>query len=429
MIKILKVNSFKEFEAMNVTARSEGIVYEKMDYVRGIVNEVKKRGDEALIEYTKKFDGVDADKVGIKVSKEEIDEAFLRVEPEYIKAIENAIANLEKYHNEQIPKDYIVNMDNGIELGRKWVAIDTVGLYVPGGRAPYVTACYMLGTPARVAGCKRRIACVPPDKTTGKINPYVLVSAALSGITAVYKVGGAQAIAAMAYGTETIPKVGKIFGPGNVYVTAAKLLVYGNVDIDAPAGPSEALIIADGSANYKYVASDILSQAEHDTDSAAILLTISESYAKEVYQEVLQQMETLPRKDIINASFTKFGSIVVCPSIDICIEIANYYAPEHIQIITKDSKGDAEKIVNSGSVCIGEYSPIAAGDYLSGVNNVIPTGGGTKMFSPVHVEGFMKCYQTQYITKDGLSNMSENLRIISGVEGFDAHYNSVKVRL
>lgn len=429
MIRLIKVKDFKDFEALNISARSEGIVYEKMDYVRQIVNDVKCRGDEALIDYTRKFDGVELVKADLMVAQSEIDEAFFKVEEDYIKAIENAITNLERYHKEQIPKDYVVEMGDGIELGRKWSPIESVGLYVPGGRAPYVTACYMLGTPARVAGCKQRVVCVPPDKTTGKVNPYVLVSASLSGITSIYKVGGAQAIAAMAYGTQTIPKAGKIFGPGNVYVTAAKLLVYGNVDIDAPAGPSEALIIADNSADYRYVASDILSQAEHDTDSAAILLTDSMEYAEEVSREVTRQMENLPRKDIINASFGKFGAIVVCPSIDICIDIANYYAPEHIQIITRNSKGDAEKIINSGSICIGPYSPIAAGDYLSGVNNVIPTGGGTKMFSPVHVEGYMKCSQTQYITKEGLQNMSKNLRVISGVEGFDAHYNSVAVRL
>lgn len=429
MLKIIKVNSFKEFKALNVSARSEGVVYEKMNYVRQIVNDVRSRGDEALVEYTKKFDGIEIDKDSIKVSQNEIEDAFSKVEPEYINAVKSAIRNLEKYHTQQYPKDYTLEMENGIELGRKWSPIEVVGLYVPGGRAPYVTACYMLGVPAKVAGCRERIVCVPPDKVTGKVNPYVLVSADLAGITAVYKVGGAQAIAAMAFGTDTIPKVSKIFGPGNVYVTAAKLLVYGNVDIDAPAGPSEALIIADESADCRYIASDILSQAEHDTNSAAILLTTSEDYGNKVHKEVFEQLKNLSRKDVINASFSQFGAIVICPSIDMCIEIANYYGPEHIQVITKNSKEDASRIVNSGSVCIGEFSPIAAGDYMSGVNNVIPTGGGTKMFSPVHLEAYMKCYQTQYITKEGLAGMSENIRIISEIEGFTAHYNSIQVRL
>jgi histidinol dehydrogenase len=428
MIKILQIENFNDYLGTNINKRSEDVVFEKMDYVKTIVQDVKLNGDSALIKYTREFDGVELEAREIKVSDDEIERAFSKVELEFVNAVRVAISNLSKYHINQYPKDFSIEIDEGVELGKKWRAIDTVGLYVPGGRAPYVTACYMLGVPAKIAGCNKRIVCVPPDKKTGQVNPYVLVSAKLSGITDIYKVGGAQAIAAMAYGTSTIPKVGKIFGPGNVFVTAAKLMVYGTVDIDAPAGPSEAMIIADDTANYKYVAADILSQAEHDVNSAAIMLTTSFEYALKVKNELLSQVEALPKKEIVKEALLKYGAILVCPNIDLCLEIANDYAPEHIQVITKNSYKDADKVIHAGSVCIGEYTPIAVGDYYSGVNNVIPTGGASKMFSPVHVEAFMKNYQTQYLSKKGLEKMRNDIEIISKVEGFEAHFRSVDIR-
>lgn len=428
MVNVYEVDSEQAFLGLSLSERSSGIINEKLDYIKDIVNNVKEKGNSAVFEYTKKFDGIDITEANIKVTQEEIDEAFEIVGQEYISAVKHAIRNLSDYHKRQLPEDYEYINEDGIRLGRKWHPIENVGLYVPGGRAPYVTACYMLGIPAKIAGCKNRIVCVPPDKTTGKVNPFVLVSAVLSDITSIYKIGGAQAIAAMAYGTETVPKVGKIFGPGNVYVTGAKMLVYGTVALDSPAGPSESLIITDGSANVEYIAADMLSQAEHDVDAASIVLTTSKEYAKQIKEAVERQIKDLPRREIVKESLERFGAIVVCPSIEMCINIANEYAPEHIQIITKNSLEDANRIVNSGSVCIGEYTPVAAGDYISGVNNVIPTGGGTIRFSPVHVEAYMKCSQNSYITKEALDNISKDLKIISGVEGFSAHYNSVKVR-
>lgn len=429
MIRVTKVSSLEEFKNTNINSRSEDVVFEVTDYVREIVNEVKKNGNKALLEYTRKFDAVEMSQSDLKVTQSEIEEAFAQVPSDYIQAVKNAIGNLEKFFTNQYPRDYTVDMDNGVELGTRWSPIESIGLYVPGGKAPYITVGYMLGVPARIAGCKNRIVCVPPDKRTGKVNPFTLVSVELAGATSIYKVGGAQAIAALAFGTETIPKVEKIFGPGNVYVTAAKLQVYGIVDIDLPAGPSEALIIADQTANCRYVASDILSQAEHDPNSASVLLTTSEALAMNVQAEMEKQLEPLPKKDIIKASLARFGAVVICPTLDLCIDIANYYAPEHIQVITRNSREDAGRIVNSGSICIGEYTPIAAGDYLSGVNNVIPTGGGTKMFSPVSVQEYMKCSQVQYITKEGLKNLSRDIKILSDIEGFTAHYNSLEVRL
>jgi histidinol dehydrogenase len=287
----------------------------------------------------------------------------------------------------------------------------------------------LLGIPAKVAGCKKVIACVPPDKQTGKINPYVLVSAHYSGIKHIYKVGGAQAIAAMAYGTNTIPKVSKIFGPGNIYVTCAKLLVYGTVDIDAPAGPSEAMIIADDTVPVDIVASDIISQAEHDVNAAAVFLTTSLEFAMAVKFEISEQIKNLKRSEIIIESLERYGATIVCEDIDTCIRIANDYAPEHIQIMTKESAQNSDRIVNAGSVCIGKYSPIAMGDYLSGVNNVIPTGGASKSFSPVSVESFMKSVETQEISREALVATEKHLKIISEIEGLDAHYNSVKKRI
>lgn len=428
-MKIVTVKNINEFNDLKISNRAQEAIDEKMDYVREILKKIRNEKDRAVIECTKEFDGIEIKKEELKVTEYEIEEAFEKVEKNFIDAVKYAIRNLEKFHKLQIPKDYDVEVDKGISLGRRWSPIDSVGLYIPGGRAPYVTACYMLGIPAKVAGCKNIIACVPPDSRTGKINPYVLVAASLSGITSIYKVGGAQAIGAMAYGTETIPKVCKILGPGNIYVTAAKLLVYGEVDIDAPAGPSEALIIADSSINEKFVAADIISQAEHDVNSAAIFLTTSKEYAQRVSEEIIKQADLLPKKDIIYKSLEKYGAIVVCDDIQKCIEIANIYAPEHIQIMTKNSEEDSKGIVNAGSMCIGEYSPIAMGDYISGVNNVIPTGGAAKAFSPVHVEGYMKCFEVQKITKEGLMNSQEKLKVICNIEGFDAHYNSVEIRL
>lgn len=428
-MKIFTISNLKEFRKTKISVRSEGLINEKMEYVREIINDVKVNKDEALIKYTKKFDGILLSKETIEVTKDEIQQALNMVEEDFKQAIRYARDNVEKYHTKQKPVEFEVEVQQGIRLGRRWEPIETVGLYIPGGKAPYVTACYMLGTPAKIAGCKNIVACVPPDKETGTINPYILVSAYYSGITRIFKVGGAQAIAAMAYGTEVIPKVGKIFGPGNVYVTCAKLSVYGNVDIDSPAGPSEALIIADDSIPVRFVASDIISQAEHDVNSAAVFITISEEFAKQVKEEVYKQIKELKRKETIEKSLENFGAIVVCEDIQTCIDIANEYAPEHIQIMTQNSLEVSKKIVNSGSICIGRYSAIAMGDYVSGVNNVILTGGAAKSFSPVHVEGFMKSIQTQQISKDGLKNAEKYVRIISEIEGFDAHYNSVKLRL
>ncbi|ETR65496.1 MAG: Histidinol dehydrogenase, partial [Candidatus Magnetoglobus multicellularis str. Araruama] len=319
-----------------------------MQQVRPILADVKTKGDAALIEYTQKFDQITLTQDTIRVSEQEITEALAATSSAYQASVKRAISNLQRYHEKQRPKNYEIDFPyGGGYLGRKWEPLESVGLYVPGGRAPYLTACYMLGVPAQLAGCKRRVMCVPPERKSGKVNPQILVSAALSGISEIYKIGGAQAIGAMAYGTETIKPVRKIFGPGNVYVTAAKLLTFGVVDIDMPAGPSEALIIADESANPAYVAADLMSQAEHDLESAALLVTTDASLVPKVKAEIERQISTLKRAEIIKQALTKFGAIIVCPDLEVAVEIANDYAPEHIQILTKNPRPLAAQIKNS----------------------------------------------------------------------------------
>jgi len=427
MIKIENIGTLEEFELKGLHRRSEALAWDKDDVVRSIIDAVKMDGNDAIFEYTRKFDGVDLDAKKIKVSQKEFDTALSRVGQDYIDAIKLIIGRLTTYHEMQLPRSFEFDLSDGVSVGREWSSIERVGLYVPGGKAPYASACYMLGVPAKVAGCKRVVICSPPNKD-GEINPHILASAYLSGVTEVYKVGGAQAIAGLAYGTETIPRVNKIFGPGNVYVTAAKLMVIQDVAIDMPAGPSEAMIISDGCTKASYVAADILSQAEHDPNSASILLTTSESEAKAVLREVMIQLDSLDRKEIAAASLQQFGRIIVCPDITVCLEIANFYAPEHLQLLTENCDDQVKEIRNCGSVCVGMYSPVAFGDYVCGTNNVIPTGGATKMYSPTHTESFMKSMQTQRVTLSGLASLIEPLKLIAEQEGFGAHYNSVKIR-
>lgn len=426
MIKIIEASSFSDVE--NIMARSEDVVFEVMDYVRDIIQDVRQKGDAALIEYTKKFDGIELTPETIKVSAEEIREAYEAVGADYIETLKRTIKRIETYHNKQYPEDFDVAVGEGVTLGRRWSPIERVGVYVPGGKAAYLTAGYMLGVPARIAGCKEIVMCSPPDRETGKLNPFLLVSADMSGVTEMYKLGGAQAIAALAYGTEAVKPVYKITGPGNIYVTAAKISVFGKVNIDMPAGPSEALIVSDGSVEAEVIASDVMSQAEHDPESAAILLTDSREHAEAVKGAIEAASVKMPRAETIRTSLGKFGAIVVCDSMDLCVEIANRYAPEHCQVMTADSDAVASRIVNAGSLCVGKYSSVALGDYLSGTNNVIPTGGATKMFSPIHVETYMKCYELQKVSEAGLKALAADVDVLAKIEGFDAHNYSVQIR-
>lgn len=393
--------------------------------VKPILEDVQKNGDEALKKYTSQFDKCDLD--SLIVSEEEIEEAKKRVNPRLIEAMKKAIMNIETFHKSNIQKkEAVVEVQPGVKAWREFRAIEKVGLYVPGGKATYPSTVMMLATPARVAGCKEIIICTPagPD---GKCNDHVLTAASLCGVTKVFKIGGAQAVAAMAYGTESIPKVYKIFGPGNQFVTTAKMLVYGEVDIDMPAGPSEVGIIADETAPVNFVAADLLSQLEHAEDSQAVLFTTSEKFAKEVMEEMEKQTEALSRKEIIKESMKK-SYVVLCKDNEEICEIANEYAAEHLEIITENDEYFLEKINNAGSIFLGKYSSEPLGDYATGTNHTLPTSGYAKMFPALSTESFGKKMQVQRVEKEGIAHLYPIVEAIANAEGLDAHKNAVAMR-
>jgi histidinol dehydrogenase len=394
--------------------------------VRKILEKVKTKGDRAIRKYTAKFDEVEID--GLQVTEEEIREAIQIVPEELKTAIRQAATNIETFHRFQLQQtEWVVTMP-GIMCSRKMVPIEKVGLYIPGGSAPLFSTILMLGVPARLAGCKEVILCTPPGPE-GEMHPALLFTADLVGITKIYKVGGVQAIGAMAFGTETIPSVYKIFGPGNQYVTRAKQVVQEmGIAIDMPAGPSEICVLADESADSSFVASDLLSQAEHGTDSQALLITTSES----VYQGCMIQLEELardlPRKNIAEQSLAG-SSIVLVKTLDEGVQLVNEYAPEHLIIACEDCDKIANKIINAGSIFLGNYSPESVGDYASGTNHTLPTNGFARMYSGVSIDSFVKKITCQKLTKDGLRNIAGTVIAMAEAEGLHAHAQSVQVRL
>lgn len=393
--------------------------------VREIINNVRKNGDRTLFALAKKFDGVVLET--LEVSKKEIAEAYAKEDKKVIKALKIAKANIEKFHKNNVRgKETPITITKGVQVWREFRPIEKVGLYVPGGKAAYPSTVLMLAIPAQIAGCKEIILCVPPDKQ-GQVPSAVLVAADICGITKIFKVGGAQAIAAMAYGTKTIPKVFKIFGPGNQYVTTAKLLVYGEVNIDMPAGPSEILVFADETANAPWVAADLLSQLEHGQDSQAVLVTFSQSFAKLVQGEIIKQAKQLPRFAIIKQSL-KNSFIIAVKNQDQACELINQYAPEHLEIVCKNSESILPKINNAGSVFLGPYSSEPLGDYATGSNHTLPTSGYAKMFSPLSVESFGKKMQIQKVSKQGIKNLKGTVEILAAREGLDGHKNAVSIR-
>lgn len=395
--------------------------------VTAILAAVKAGGDRALIELTRQFDKVEFPAQDMKVTRDEIEEAYCLVKPELIDALRRACENIEIFHTNTFRrKDAAVESEGGVKIWREFRPIEKVGLYVPGGKAAYPSTVLMLGVPARIAGCKEIVMCVPP-MSDGTINPNVLVAADLCGIKKIFKVGGAQAIAAMAYGTESIPKVSKIFGPGNKYVTTAKMLVYGEAAIDMPAGPSEIAVIADDTANPAWIAADLLSQLEHGADSQAILVTTSEKFAEAVITEMRTQTEKLPRKNIIEKSCAKSFAVVV-RSVDEACDLINEYAPEHLEIVSADESKIAKKIINAGSVFLGPYSSEPLGDYTTGANHTLPTSGFAKMFPPLSTESFGKMIQFQKISRAGISNLRSATETLASCEGLDAHKNAITIR-
>ena len=396
------------------------------DTVQKILDEVRTSGDKAVMKFTKQFDKVELSQ--LEVTKEEMHEAELLVSSNLKQAIEMARRNIWKFHSEQQQDLPEIQTSPGVFCWQKAIAIQKVGLYVPGGTAPLFSTVLMLGIPAQIAECQEIILCTPPNKE-GKIHPAVLYAAKVAGIHRIFKIGGTQAIAAMAYGTETVPKVYKIFGPGNQYVTAAKQLVsLRDVAIDMPAGPSEVEVIADDSANPAFVAADLLSQAEHGVDSQSILITVSEKLVDLVLEQVELQVEQLPRKELARKSL-KNSKIIVVKTLEEAVEMTNEYAPEHLIISTRYYMGVAANIVNAGSVFLGNYTPESAGDYASGTNHTLPTNGYAKAYSGVNLDSFIRKVTFQQITQEGLTNLSNAIILMAESEELQAHSNAVKVRL
>ena len=406
--------------------RSQADINSVLTTVSDILNDVRENKDNAVKAYTAKFDKAELD--DLKVSEEEIKKAYDELDGELIKALESASSNIEKFHKAQIPEEWEMEVIPGITAGQIIRPINSVGCYIPGGRAVYPSTILMTVIPAKIAGVDRIIACSPPGPD-GKIQAAILVAADLAGVDEIYKCGGAQAIAAMAYGTESIAKVEKIVGPGNIFVTAAKKLVYGDVDIEFPAGPSEVLILADESAIPEYIAYDFLSQSEHDPNASCFLVTDSERIANESNELIEKFAKEAKRSEIIAESLAQHGHVILCNTMDEAIDFTNEYAPEHLIISTKDDKAVLDKIKNAGSIFLGKYSPVAAGDYGSGTNHVLPTGGGAKMYSGLSTETFIKKPTVQTLTKDGIKELSKTVLPIAEYEGFYAHADSIKVRL
>ena len=404
--------------------RSQADINSVLTTVSDILNDVRENKDNAVKAYTAKFDKAELD--DLKVSEEEIKKAYDELDGELIKALESASSNIEKFHKAQIPEEWEMEVIPGITAGQIIRPINSVGCYIPGGRAVYPSTILMTVIPAKIAGVDRIIACSPPGPD-GKIQAAILVAADLAGVDEIYKCGGAQAIAAMAYGTESIAKVEKIVGPGNIFVTAAKKLVYGDVDIEFPAGPSEVLILADESAIPEYIAYDFLSQSEHDPNASCFLVTDSERIANESNELIEKFAKEAKRSEIIAESLAQHGHVILCNTMDEAIDFTNEYAPEHLIISTKDDKAVLDKIKNAGSIFLGKYSPVAAGDYGSGTNHVLPTGGGAKMYSGLSTETFIKKPTVQTLTKEGIKELSKTP--IAEYEGFFAHADSIKVRL
>ena len=399
--------------------------YEKT--VSEILNNVRNNGDKAVFEYTEKFDGYKYDENTIRVTEKEINEAYNNYDKELIAIMEKAFNNIKEYHEKQKQNSWISTKENGTLLGVKVSAIEKAGVYVPGGKAAYPSSTLMCVIPALVAGVERIVMVTPANKE-GKVADCTLVAAKICGVNEIYKVGGAQAIAALAYGTETIPKVDKIVGPGNIFVALAKKAVFGHVSIDSVAGPSEILVIADDTANPRYVAADLLSQAEHDQLASAILLTTSKELADKVSAEVDIFLKELSRTEIIEKSLENYGYIILCDSIDDAIDAANEIASEHLEILTKNPYETMTKIKNAGAIFLGEYSSEPLGDYFAGPNHVLPTNGTAKFFSPLSVDAFIKKTSIISYSKDALKEIHTDIERFALSEGLSAHANSIKVR-
>ena len=382
-------------------------------------------GDKAVREYTIKFDGKAPD--AFEVPKEELTALTADCDPEFIATLKKAADNIRNFHERQKQQSWLTTKDNGVIMGQRIRGLKRVGLYVPGGTAAYPSSVLMNAIPAKIAGVSELIMVTPPGKD-GKPNPDIMAAAAIAGVDRVFLMGGAQAVAALAYGTESVPKVDKIVGPGNIFVATAKKLLYGTVDIDMIAGPSEILVLADESANPKFLAADLMSQAEHDKLASAILITTSDKLAEDTTKEIYRQVEELSRKDIIEYSLDNYGVIIVCDTMERAIELANELAPEHLEVCCENPMEYVGKLDNAGSVFLGNYSPEPLGDYFAGPNHVLPTSGTARFFSPLSVDTFVKKSSFIYYTEDALQNDSDDIIRFANTEGLTAHANSIIVR-
>lgn len=426
MIPKVIADGKKEYDFIKeLKLRAENSDKDVVPAVSEIINNVRENGDKAVYDYTVKFDGKAPEKT--EITKDEIEELIKDCEPLFLEAITKAAANIKDFHARQVQQSWLTTKENGVIMGQRVRGLKRVGIYVPGGTAAYPSSVLMNAIPAKLAGVEEVIMVTPPCKD-GKPNPNIMAAAKIAGVDRVFLMGGAQAVAALAYGTETVPKVDKIVGPGNIFVATAKKLLYGVVDIDMIAGPSEILIVADKTANPKFLAADLMSQAEHDRLASSILLTTSDEIAVETEKEALRQVEKLSRKDIIEYSLSNFGAIIVCSDMTQAVDFANELAPEHLEVCCENPMEYVGKLHNAGSVFLGNYSPEPLGDYFAGPNHVLPTSGTARFFSPLSVDSFVKKSSFIYYTEDALKKDAELIEEFAKKEGLTAHANSITVR-
>ncbi len=426
MITTVTADGKKEYEFIELLKkRAQNSDKNVIPTVSEIIENVRENGDDAVREYTLKFDGNAP--VKTEITSDEIDTLIEKCDPKYISTVKKAAENIADFHKRQLKQSWLTTKSNGVIMGQRVRGLKRVGIYVPGGTAAYPSSVLMNAVPAKIAGVEEIIMCTPPQKD-GTPNPNIIAAAKIAGVDRIFLMGGAQAIAALAYGTQTVPKVDKIVGPGNIFVATAKKLLYGTVDIDMIAGPSEILIIADNTANPKFLAADLMSQAEHDRLASSILLTDSADIAEKTKIELASQMQNLSRKEIIESSLDNFGAIIVCSDMNQAIEFANELAPEHLEVCCSNPMEYIGKLDNAGSVFLGNYSPEPLGDYFAGPNHVLPTSGTARFFSPLSVDSFVKKSSFIYYTEDALKNDADDVIRFANTEGLTAHANSIKVR-
>ncbi len=421
MIKILNMSEVSRDEILSRTDTVTSV----QDIVADIIANVRKEGDAALREYCEKFDKVTLS--SFEVTQDEIDAALTKVEPQFLQVLKTAATNIRAYHQNQARDGFTLTEREGVILGQKVIPIEKVGLYVPGGTAAYPSTVLMDSIPAKIAGC-REIVMVTPPQRDGSVNPAILAAAHVAGVTRIFKIGGAQAVAALAYGTESVPKVDKIVGPGNAFVAEAKKQVFGTVSIDMIAGPSEILVVADSTANPRYVAADLLSQAEHDKMATAVLVTDDAALAQRVAEQIEEQLLTLPRAEIARTSIDNNGKIIVTDDLGTAIDVANELAPEHLELCVADPMAMLEQVRHAGSVFLGHNCPEALGDYLAGPNHTLPTSGTARFSSPLSVDDFIKKTQFCYFTRDALRTVADDVARFATKEGLDAHARSATIR-